>query len=343
MNHMCHLFSSLFVRKKTQPVRYPTSCSIVVTNRCFLKCKMCHMWKTEIPPNEITSDECIQFIQEAKDIVRGDKELIISGGEPLLKEGIYDIIRSGVEAGFKVIMPTNGYLINEEVARKLDAAGLNEIFISLDSNKAETHDFLRGKEGCFDTVMAGIEALHTYCAKLRINHLSVLSEVNKESIIPLLETVEADNRRSGIYFQVIAKPFFTNAADEWWDEEEFSFLWPKNHEEINAVIDEIIRLKTEKNYTVHNNVKQLELFKRYFMSPRECARKSGCYLGDHVLNVDSTGNINLCCFDKPQGNIREDNIRTLWATEEIACTQEKMRTCRRNCHNTINCFFKENE
>ena len=72
----------------------------------------------------------------------------------------------------------------------------------------------------------------------------------------------------------MAKPFFTNAADEWWDEEEFSFLWPKNHEEINAVIDEIIRLKTEKNYTVHNNVKQLELFKRYFMSPRECARKS---------------------------------------------------------------------
>ena len=160
---------------------------------------------------------------------------------------------------------------------------------------------------------------------------------------PVGHAIEQDKRLAGVYFQAIATPFFTCIGDDWYDNEEFGFLWPRDYQKVEKVIDEIIRLKCDEHFIVHNHAKQLELFKRYFANPKQRVRQAGCYLGDYVINVDQEGNINLCCFGKPAGNIRRDNIRTLWFSEDVQRVQRDMHVCDKNCHNMVNCFFKEDE
>jgi len=329
--------------QKGSDVRYPTSCSLVLLNRCCLACKMCHMWKTQQSPTEISIEEAKAFMTQVKDIIRGNKEFILSGGEPLMKEGVTNLIRHATDLGFKTIMPSNGYLITEKMALDLMQAGLKEIFIALDSFNPEVHDFLRGRKGCLDRVLKGIEYLAEYKDYLRINLITVVSNKNIGELVDHLQRIQDDPRISGVYFQAIATPFFTCLGNDWYTNDEFSYLWPENYAQVEETLDEIIRLKTEKHYIVHNHAKQLELFKRYFKDPTQRVRNAGCYLGDYVINVDQEGHINLCCFGEPAGNIRKDDIRDLWFSEKVQNIQKWMHTCDKNCHNMVNCFFKEDE
>lgn len=339
------LYKKIFAKEEPpkKEIR-PTSCSLVVLNSCLLNCKMCHMWKAPRSEKELSIEEWKKFIIVLKDLLVEQKELIFSGGEPLLKEGIFDLVRFGTQEGFRTLMPTNGWLITEEVAREMNESGLKEVFISLDSMNPETHDYLRGKEGAFDRVMRAFELLDKYKRDdFRISILTVISGKNLDEIEQLLHVLHNDKRISGVYFQTIATPFFTESGDEWRSSPDFGELWPKDYTRVSAVIDEIIRLKTKRNYIIHNHEKQLANFKRYFKDPYTRVTKAPCYLGDYVINVDHEGNINLCCFNEPIGNIRTDDIRSLWFSDAVNTVRDQMHACSINCHNMVNCFFKDDE
>ncbi len=320
----------------------PTSASLILLNSCVLNCKMCKMWRAPRSEKEITAEEWKKFIILLKDLLVEQKEIIFSGGEPLLKKELVDLVNFASNEGFRTLMPTNGWLVTEDIAERLNKAGLNEVFISLDSYNPETHDFLRGKEGAFERVMRAIEFFDKYRRDdFRISFLTVISGRNLDDIIQLLHIMHKDKRISGVYFQAIAAPFFTGEGIEWFKNEEYSYLWPGNYGKAAEVVDEIIRLKVKENYIIHNHSKQLENFKKYFENPLRRVNNESCYLGDYVINVDHEGNINLCCFQKPVGNIRRDDIRDLWFSDKLKSVRDEMHNCKINCHNMVNCFFKE--
>jgi MoaA/NifB/PqqE/SkfB family radical SAM enzyme len=302
------------------------------------------MWKAPRSTNEITIEEWKKFIISLKGLLVDQKELIFSGGEPLLKEGIFDLIRFGTHEGFRTLMPTNGWLVTEAIAKEMNASGLKEVFISLDSMNARTHDYLRGKEGVFNQVMKAIEYCDRYRRPdFRISILSVISKKNLDDIPQLLHLLHNDKRISGVYFQSIAAPFFTDGSREWRTSEEFGELWPDDYAQVSRTIDEIIRLKKQRNYIIHNHEKQLLNYKKYFKDPTVRVSQAPCYLGDYVINADHEGNINLCCFEKPIGNIRTDSITELWFSDRVKKIRDTMHRCQINCHNMVNCFFKDDE
>jgi len=222
---------------------------------------MCHMWKAPRSEKELSIEEWKKFIILLKDLLVDQKELIFSGGEPLLKEGIFDLVRFGTQEGFRTLMPTNGWLVTEEVAREMNDSGLKEVFISLDSMNPEVHDYMRGKKGAFDRVMKAFELLDKYKRNdFRISILSVISNKNLDDLVQLLHVLHNDKRISGVYFQSIAAPFFTEAGSEWRTSQEFSELWPADYKQVSETIDEIIRLKKKRNYIIHNHEKQLANF-----------------------------------------------------------------------------------
>ena len=65
----------------------------------------------------------------------GKPVVVLSGGEPLLREDIYDIARYGTEQGLRMVMGTSGYLIDQVTATKLNEAGIRAVAISLDSKR----------------------------------------------------------------------------------------------------------------------------------------------------------------------------------------------------------------
>ena len=85
------------------------------------------------------------------------QEIRFTGGEPLLFNGIYDLIRFATEEGICTSLGTNGTLVTKEVAKKLKESGLKKVVVSIDGNK-KTHDKIRGKKN-YQKAMNGLKYL----------------------------------------------------------------------------------------------------------------------------------------------------------------------------------------
>ena len=85
----------------------------------------------------------------------GCPALLFSGGEPLMREDVVELIRRAGRAGMRTVLSTNGTLIADKLADELAGVGLKYAGVSLDG-VAETNDSFRGVEGAFQAAMAGV-------------------------------------------------------------------------------------------------------------------------------------------------------------------------------------------
>jgi MoaA/NifB/PqqE/SkfB family radical SAM enzyme len=320
----------------------PISCCISPSTECLLRCKMCYLWKAEPEAKKISADEWKYFIDSLDEILEDRRELILSGGEPLLNEDIPDFIKQGSDKGFRTVLSTNAVLINEEKARQLIDCDLKEIYISLDSLNENTHDYLRGIKGTHKKTIDAIGYLNKYKHDLKINIITVISRYNLLDIPELVKKICADNKIGGIYFQAISQPFCTPTDEYWYKKDEYRFLWPEDLESVRSLIEELIDLK-KRDYRIINQIQHLEKFKLYFEDPNTYVTKAKCYMGDYTMNVNPAGDIFLCCYMLPIGNIRKNKISELWFSDLAEQRRNQMRECRRNCHNMVNCFFMESK
>lgn len=125
------------------------------TNACNLYCAHCYRGSGEEAAGELTTAEGMTLIEE---IARaGFQIMIFSGGEPLLRPDILELIRHAREVGLRPVLGTNGTLLSLETARALQDAGLMAAGISLDSLDAAAHDRLRGQQGAWQTAVNGMQ------------------------------------------------------------------------------------------------------------------------------------------------------------------------------------------
>ena len=126
------------------------------TKECNLKCKHCYRDAGEKDPQELSTAQAKSLLEEIK--TAGFKIIVLSGGEPLLRKDIYEIISYAKTIGLRPVLGTNGTLITKESALKLKKAGLARVGISLDSKDPLIHDDFRQTKGAFKKSLAGIEA-----------------------------------------------------------------------------------------------------------------------------------------------------------------------------------------
>jgi radical SAM protein with 4Fe4S-binding SPASM domain len=102
----------------------------------------------------LSTDEAFAVIDQIR--ATGRPVVVLSGGEPLLRDDVYAIARYGTEQGLRMVMGTSGYLIDADTAEKLSDAGIRAIAISLDSDDAATHDSFRGLAGVWHRAVQAI-------------------------------------------------------------------------------------------------------------------------------------------------------------------------------------------
>ena len=95
--------------------------------------------------------------------------VILTGGEPLLREDIWDIASHGTEIGLRMVMATNGTLITPATVEMMKSSGIKRVSISLDGASAATHDVFRKVKGAFEGALAGIEKLKKGGVEFQIN------------------------------------------------------------------------------------------------------------------------------------------------------------------------------
>lgn len=322
-------------------IRKPAFCSIEVLYSCILKCRMCHMWKNPRAINELSIEDWKKFIIALKRFTNLKSSINITGGEPLLKENIIELVRFIVREGFTSIsMTTNGFLINKDVARDIADAGLNMISISLDSIAEDIHDYLRGVRGVYRKVMEAFEYFERYPGSLKkLGIQTIIMGPNLDGILDLVKW--ADKKKISIYFMAIVQPLCAPLQNNWYMESKYSFLWPKDMTKLYNIIDELIRIK-EKGIDIGNSTAQLHAFKTYFRDPNEFVKKQKqCRMGDGMLKVGPTGDVSLCDEKGIIGNIRNSDICDIWFSKKAKCVREAIKSCKTNCPQLINCYFEE--
>lgn len=290
--------------------------------------------------DELGIEQWKDFIAQISGCFDSKIEIGITGGEPLLKEGVLDLIKICSENGFRTVMTTNAYLINEVMAEKIAESGLTLIFISLDSMDEQTHDFLRGVEGAYTKVMRAIDHLDKVRNGLEIGIQTLISDKNLDGLIELMKWIDSDTRINTNYVQVINIPINAPLDASWYKREEFSSLWPKDIKKNHSALSELIKLKENKS-KISNSVSHLNYFKSYFENPLEYKRSQICPFAYTSLNISKRGDVYLCWEMEPLGNIKVDNVKSLWFSEKTEQIRKKMAACRKNCPALINCNLEE--
>ncbi|MBP7342496.1 MAG: heme b synthase [Syntrophaceae bacterium] len=157
-----------------------------VTRSCNLSCVHCRAASHLGPyPGELSTSECLSLID---DIARFAKPVIIlTGGEPLLRPDIFDLAAYGTQKGLRMVMATNGTLVDQAVARKMIAGGIQRVSISIDGPDAPTHDAFRQQPGAFAGALAGIEAMKAAGMEFQIN--TTITTANLHQIKEIHELV----------------------------------------------------------------------------------------------------------------------------------------------------------
>ena len=124
------------------------------TKACNLKCVHCYSESnTRKHPDELSTAEAEAFIDDLADY--GAPVLLFSGGEPLMRKDLMELVDYAVGRGLRAVISTNGTLIDEDNAREFARIGLSYIGVSLDGTR-EVNDAFRGVEGAFDRALRGI-------------------------------------------------------------------------------------------------------------------------------------------------------------------------------------------
>ncbi len=152
----------------TSPFARPYVVSWNLTYRCNLACEHCYLDAGGAPQvgtenfadrSELGTDECFRVIDEIAAFAP-ECVTILTGGEPLLRRDILEIVRRASERGLWVVVGTNGVRITENVARRLAEAGARGLSISLDALDPDRHDGFRKVRGAWRNTVEGAEILN---------------------------------------------------------------------------------------------------------------------------------------------------------------------------------------
>ncbi len=136
--------------------RSPIAMTFAVTYRCQCKCVHCSAGKHHRKHvQELTTKEAKKLLDDSQKM--GVSVIAFTGGEPLLREDIFELISYIDKRKAVPIMFTNGLLLTEENVEKLAKSGLFSLFVSIDSPIPEEHNQLRGMPGLFEVAVKGLE------------------------------------------------------------------------------------------------------------------------------------------------------------------------------------------
>lgn len=174
--------------------RVHTNLRISVTDRCNIRCFYCMPLENVnfLPRSELlTFDEIVRFTEVAAKM--GVDRIRLTGGEPLVRRGLCDLIKmlNEIDGIVDIAMTTNGLLL-EKHASELRSAGLNRLNISLDALDEETFRKIARREG-LQKVLDGIRtAKDVGFRQTKINTVAIAG-VNEEQIVPMAKFCREQN------------------------------------------------------------------------------------------------------------------------------------------------------
>ncbi len=318
--------------------------TVIVSYACNYRCGFC-----ELPQRSIRrrKEGWREFDTEGwKGILRGFAALRtvgigFTGGEPFLRKDCADLLEYSLSLGMVTHVNTNAHLVDDALAARLVAMGLDSVNVSLDGADAATHDRLRGHPGSFERVTERITALArardkgaTGGRRMRVAVTSVLTPENADQVEALADLVERLGADSVGFIPMHA----------YRDGAELDGVAPERPwaAKMGDAVRTLQRLKRERTI-VENSDRYIALFPSCFAGRPSPIR---CRAPETSLVVDCYGRVFPCVplseVDKPIGRVDGETLASFWKSDTYAAARRDLASCRAcywNCHTEMNLLW----
>ncbi|MFH1642966.1 MAG: radical SAM protein [Nanoarchaeota archaeon] len=281
-----------------------------LTKECNLKCKSCSYWKKRVD-NKLDKESIFQYVDELKKL--GIKVVGITGGEPLLRNDLEDIIKYIKSKGIKVIIDTNGILLTEKRVRSLVESGTDSIMVSFYHSNEKIQDVFSGTKNTFSKKIKAIENLSKYKNKINFGVIVIITKENFKDIIKIgkfLKSKKVDYIK--LYPMHNCYPYnefgSINISLTSFRNKDFIKLKEKLQE----------FKKFAKNNRIHTNLSNTftESIIRFLQGK---INTYPCYAGYLYFYTNYKGDI-FTCYDlnKPVGNVKKQKLMSIWRSKKFA-------------------------
>jgi len=284
----------------------------MVTRRCNYRCAGCNVWR-EQDNEELSTEE----IKRGLDVLRklGVVEVLISGGNPLLRADIDEIIEYASRYFFTTVYD-NGSM----AAEKIDALRhANFVAISIDSLNPEKNDRIRGVKGAWKRAMETVEKLHR--EGINVSVTPTISQANLYEIVDF--TKYFLNKGIPVWYSLYSYDV-TECSNSLFKigKEENVFLI-RDRDAMVKVCDALLEMK-RKDDNVLVTTKVLEAVKHLYLDNKRIWR---CRALQNFFVINHRGEVAGCHLHEPVASIFE--LPNLWKSEKFEALRKKYSECER--------------
>jgi len=284
------------------------------TSRCNLKCLHCYSSsESNNFGKELTTNQAKRLLWQLAEV--NCPVVLFSGGEPLLREDLFELLAEAKKLGLRTVISTNGTLIDSAVAGKLANAGVSYVGISIDGNE-KFHDKFRAAKGCFKAAIAGIENCKR--AGIKTGLRFTITKANADQIPVVFDIAASLNTRRVCFYSLIRSGRARNLDDQ-----------ILNLEQTRHAIDTIIektddfvrRGLLDEVLTVGNHadgpyllLKLTEETQKYKKARRLLLANGGNRTGEKIGCVSWNGSVHADQFwlNYALGNVKDKTFRQIW-------------------------------
>lgn len=254
----------------------PFSACLEVTTRCNNRCVHCYNAGVHDLPLDVAK-RCLREMAEL-----GTLFLTVTGGEPMLREDIWEILEDSVRLGFATLLYTNATLIGKAEAGRLKEAGVYHVDTTLLGSSADTHDRLTRSQGSFEKTIAAIR--HIRDAGMSILVKTPLLKENASEAVDIQRFVE------GMGVQFMSSPLIFSKDD--------GDSGPLAHRLDDPQMKEFFKRGSVRSFLDYNG-------------------GYPCYMGISTLAVRADGEVHPCIsVPMSGGNVKEVSLKKIWADSE---------------------------
>lgn len=308
----------------------PLQISIQPTRRCNARCLMCTCWEEK--NDYLNTNDLINTLKELRNWLGSNFFVQISGGEPLVFKGIYDIFSFCADNDIICKISTNGIALTEKTCDKIIQSQLRYLSVSLDSHLPEIHNKFRGVDKTFEYALKGLD----YLAKNGDLTLGISSIIMRDNISTLCDSVDFFLKLPvhRLLFQPIGV-WTENIPVEKWHEYKY---WVNDQVALKH-FEEYLLMKKKEDARIMNTERDIKEWSIYFNDPNSLidSNLKKCNIGYDRISIDYKGDIELGCGNFGySGNIKKDTVKNIWNSSNSKIIRQQMMKCTYPC--TYNCF-----
>jgi heme b synthase len=299
-----------------------------VTRSCNLACVHCRASSVLGPyEGELDTARCLRLLDEIAAF--SQPVIILTGGEPLLRPDIFEIAAYGDSKGLRMVMATNGTLVDDATAGKIRDAGIRRVSISIDGVDAERHDAFRQVSGAFQGALSGIEALKRAGVEFQVN--TTITQMNLDQVEGLLALAQKLGAAAHHVFLLVPTGRGKEMAHQAISPEDYEKTLDWFYEAGLSCPMQLKATCAPHFYRIYHQRKKERSEKSVPENPLH-AMTRGCLGGSSFVFISHRGQAQPCGYlELDCGQLREKSFEEIWKDSAIFRDLRDLRKYRGKC------------